>query len=154
MKLKKGEKAPDFVLKDTNLEDVTLDELISDGNLLLLFFPLAFSGVCTDEMCTTRDNLKLYNAFKTNVVGVSVDSMFALKAFKKSNNLNFTLISDFNKELSRSFGVLNESFFGMKGVSKRAAFLIDTDKKIIYSEVLEDSDQQPDFKKIQQLLRR
>lgn len=153
MILRAGDKAPDFVLKNTNLEDVTLNELISNGNLLLLFFPLAFSGVCTDEMCTARDNLKLYNAYSTNVVGISVDSTFALKAFKKSNNLNFTLLSDFNKDLSKSFGVLNETFFGMKGVAKRAAFIIDKQKNILYTEILEDADQQPDFKKIQQTLK-
>lgn len=147
--MKKGDKVQNFTLQNSNGEKVSLEELLKEGKVLLLFFPLAFSSVCTDELCTARDNMKMYNSLNVNVVGLSIDSFFVLKVFKKTNNINFTLLSDFNKEISARFDVLYDDFFGMKGVSKRAAFLINQDYKIEYAEVLEDSGELPDFKQIQ-----
>lgn len=147
--MKKGDKADNFTLQNSNGENVSLDELLKNGKTLLLFFPLAFSSVCTEEMCMARDNMKMYNSLNVQVVGISVDSFFTLKAFKKANNINFTLLSDFNKEISTTFGVLYKDFFGMKGVSKRASFIINQDYTIEFAEVLEDSGSLPDFKKIQ-----
>jgi glutaredoxin-dependent peroxiredoxin len=151
MKLKPGDKAPDFSLTDTSGKQRTLADLRneSDGNILLLFFPLAFSGVCTRELCTTRDNMKFYNSLKASVSAISTDSFFTLREFKKSNNLNFHLLSDYNKEASAKYGALYDDYFGMKGVTKRAAFIIDGEGVIQYAEVLEDSDELPDFKAIQ-----
>lgn len=147
--MKKGDKVDNFTLQNSNGENVTLDELLKNGKTLLLFFPLAFSSVCTEEMCMARDNMKMYNSLNVQVVGISVDSFFTLKAFKKANNINFTLLSDFNKEISTMFGVLYKDFFGMKGVSKRASFIINQDYTIEFAEVLDDSGSLPDFKKIQ-----
>lgn len=145
-------KAPEFTLKDTSLKDVSLSDFTGKRNVVLLFFPLAFSGVCTKELCTTRDNLKIYNSLNSEVIGISVDSTFALKAYKEAFNLNFTLLSDFNKEVSRKYDTLYEDYFGMKGVSKRSAFVIDKEGRIVHQEILEDSDKIPDLPKIQEVL--
>ncbi|MEX0595437.1 MAG: redoxin domain-containing protein, partial [Candidatus Paceibacterota bacterium] len=117
-------KAPDFTLKDTTNAEVSLSDFKGKSNVVLLFFPLAFSSVCTKELCSTRDNLKIYNSLNAEVFGISVDSFFTLKAFKEANNINFPLLSDFNKEVSESYGVLNNDFFGMRGVSNRSVFVI------------------------------
>lgn len=151
--MKVGDKAPNFTLKNGEGKNVTLESLTEKGKVLILFFPLAYSSVCTEEMCNTRDNMKLYNSLNTNVIGISVDSFFTLKEFKKSNNLNFTLLSDFNKEVSKQFDTIYEDFFGMKGVSKRSAFIVNRDLEIVYSEVNEDAAKQPDFKAIQNALK-
>ncbi|WP_069131386.1 redoxin domain-containing protein [Rhodohalobacter halophilus] len=145
--------ATNFTLQDTNGEKVELKELTKDGKVLLLFFPLAFSNTCTDELCQIRDNMKMYNSLDANVVGISVDSFFTLKEFKKANNLNFTLLSDFNKVVSQSYDCLYEDFYGMKGVSKRGAFVINRDMEIEYAEVLDDASDLPDFKSISQVLK-
>lgn len=150
--LQQGDKAPDFKLQDTTGETQSLSDLNNNSRVVLLFFPLAFSGVCTKEVCTTRDNLKIYNSLNARVIGISVDSFFTLKAFKESNNLNFLLLSDFNKEVSENYGVLNKDFFGMKGVSKRSVFVIDTDGSILHKEILDESGQMPDFAKVQSVL--
>lgn len=151
--MKKGDTVQNFVLKNSNGEDVSLDQVLNNGEkALILFFPLAFSSVCTDELCTVRDNMKMYNALKTNVIGISIDSFFTLKEFKKVNNLNFTLLSDFNKEVSNNFDVLYQDYYGMKGVSKRAAFVVNQNRNVEYAEILEDSGEVPDFRKIQSVI--
>lgn len=147
-----NDKAPNFKLQNTNRDFVQLSDYKGDKNVVLLFYPLAFSGVCTTELCSTRDNLKIYEAFNAEVLGISIDSFFVQKAFKDSQNLNFQLLSDFNKEASQSYGILYEDFFGMKGVAKRSAFVIDKDGVVKYAEVLEDSSDIPDFDAIQQTL--
>lgn len=154
MALQKGDIAPGFILNDTSGKQVSLDDLKekSTGDILLIFFPLAFSSVCTAELCTMRDNMKLYDSLNTTVAGISVDSFFTLREFKKANNLNFILLSDFNKNVSRSYEVINDDYFGMKGVSKRSAFIIGRGGQLKYAEVLEDSGKMPDFKAIQQTL--
>lgn len=152
MNLKTGDLAPNFKLYDTKQELVELNDLLNNGKLLVIFFPFAFSGTCTGELCGIRDNMKLYNAFNTKVVGISIDSYFTLKEFKKANNLNFLLLSDFNKEVIEAYNV-NSNYKGMKGVSKRAAFVINDEQKIIYSQVLDDAGQTLDYKKIQSTLR-
>ena len=145
-------KAPDFELQDTSGENVRLSDFHGKKNIVLLFFPLAFSSVCTEELCTTRDNLKLYNSMDAKVMGISVDSFFTLREFKKSQNLNFTLLSDFNKEVSSSYDALYDDYFGMKGVAKRASYVIDKEGIIKYREILDDSSELHDFKALQQLL--
>lgn len=145
-------KAPNFELQNTEGEKVTLTELNDGNNVVLLFFPLAFSSVCSEELCTTRDNMKLYNSMNANVVGISVDSFFTLREFKKSRNLNFTLLSDFNKQVAPKYDALYDDYFGMKGVAKRASFVIDKEGTIKHREILEDSGDLPDFKAIQKVL--
>lgn len=146
-----GDTIQPFTLQNTDGTHVNINDY-KGKNVVLLFFPLAFSSVCTDELCSIRDNMKIYESLKADVLAISIDSFFSLKAFKSSQNYNFTLLSDFNKEVSDQFGVLSQDFFGMKGVAKRSAFVIDEEQKIIYSEILEDAGNIPDFKKIQEVL--
>jgi len=147
-----GDRIPSFTLQDTEGTQITI-EAGTNNHTVLLFFPLAFSGVCTDELCTVRDNMKVYESLNANVYGISIDSFFSLKAFKQSQNLNFTLLSDFNKVQSTNFGVLNNDFFGMIGVAKRSAFILDGDMRLVYSEILEDAGNLPDFDKIKEALK-
>jgi glutaredoxin-dependent peroxiredoxin len=147
-----GDKIPSFTLQDTEGNQVTI-EVGTNNHTVLLFFPLAFSSVCTDELCSVRDNMKLYESFDAKVYGISIDSFFSLKAFKQSQNLNFTLLSDFNKVQSNNFGVLNDDFFGMIGVAKRSAFVLDGDMKLVHSEILEDAGNLPNFDKINEALK-
>ena len=150
--VKAGDKAPDFMLYDTEGNSVTLDELLLDGKLLLLFFPLAFTSTCTEELCTARDNMKYYNSLNTRVAAISVDSRYTLKEYKKANNLNFLLLSDFNRKASEEFGVLYDDFKGMKNVSKRASFVIKQNREVEFAEVLEDASSLPDFRSVNKAL--
>ncbi|MFL5789834.1 MAG: redoxin domain-containing protein [Flavisolibacter sp.] len=153
MKLQIGDKAPDFTLYDTDKNKVTLSEQLGE-NVLLLFFPLAFTSVCTAELCSVRDNLKMYEELNVKPFGISVDSLYTLAKFKQEQHLNFPLLSDFNKEVSALYGVLYETFgYGMKGVSKRSVFLLDGSGTITYEEVLENASLQPDFQSIKVKLR-
>lgn len=151
MTIKAGDKAPEFRLFNTNKEWVSLSG--QEGkNVLLLFFPLAFTGVCTKELCGVRDNLGFYNDVHAEVFGISVDSNATLARFKEDQKINFTLLSDFNKEASTAYGVLYENFGWMKGVSKRSAFIIDRRGIVRYAEVLENAGEVPDFEAINQTL--
>jgi peroxiredoxin len=114
--------------------------------VVLLFFPLAFTSTCTAELCNIRDNYSLYNSLNAMVFGISVDSLFTLGRFKEEQKLNFDLLSDFNKSVSEDYGSLYTEFvFGMKGVSKRSAFIIDKAGVIKYIEILETAGQQPNY---------
>lgn len=152
MALQKGDKAPLFTLKNTEGEEVALQSYQGSQNVVILFFPLAFTSVCTAELCQTRDNMKMYGEFNANVIGISVDSFFTLKEFKKMQNLNFDLLSDFNKEVAKSYDCLYEEFFGMHGVAKRSAFVVDKEGNIQYAEILESAGDLPNFQKIQETL--
>ena len=148
MTLKIGDKAPAFSLKDTDLKDVAIESM-TGKNVLLLFFPLAFTGVCTKELCQMRDDLSKYENLDADILAISVDSPFTLAKFKEINNLNFSLLSDFNKDVSTAYGALYEDFVaGMKGVSKRAAFVVDKSGIIKYAEVLENAGNLPNFEAI------
>ena len=152
MKIEKGQKAPDFSLYDSDKNKVSLSDL-QGRNVVLLFFPLAFTSVCTAELCSVRDNLSRYDQLNAEVFGISVDSLHTLKRFKQDQQLNFRLLSDFNKEVSAAYGCLYDNFsFDMRGVSKRAAFVIDSDGIVQYAEVLENAGNQPDFAAIQSAL--
>jgi peroxiredoxin len=147
-----GQNAPEFILHDTEKKIVTLAEH-KGNNVLLLFFPLAFTGVCTRELCSVRDNIATYNNVNAKVFGISVDSPQTLARFKEEQHLNFPLLSDFNKEASSVYGCLYDAFIGwMKGVSKRSAFIIDKEGIIQYAEVLENAGELPDFDKISKTL--
>jgi peroxiredoxin len=149
MSLQIGQAAPDFTLYNTDKQPVTLSEQ-RGKNVLLLFFPLAFTSVCTAELCSVRDNFKIYESLHVVPFGISVDSLYSLKKFKEEQHLNFDLLSDFNKEVSIVYGSLYEQWgFGMRGVSKRSAFVIDKDGIVQYAEVLENAGLQPDFDAIQ-----
>lgn len=153
MSIQVGQVAPEIALYDTDKNKVTLSSL--KGNpVVLLFFPLAFTGVCTTELCGVRDNIALYNQTHAKVMGISIDSLFTLGKFKEEQHLNFPLLSDFNKEAAKAFGVLYETFpvFEMQGVSKRAAFVIDAEGVVRYAEVCATPGDLPDFTKIQAVL--
>ena len=152
MKIGIGQKAPDFTLYDSEKKQVTLSEQ-KGQNILLLFFPLAFTSTCTKELCSVRDTISIYNNANAMVFGISVDSHYTLSRYKADQNLNFPLLSDFNKEVSSAYDSLYETFaYSMKGVSKRSAFVIDKSGIIRYAEVLENASEIPDFEKIQQTL--
>ncbi len=147
-----GDKAPDFSLFNTAKQSVTLSEL-KGHNVVLLFFPLAFTSTCTAELCGVRDDISNYSKLDAKVYGISVDSPFSLGKFKEEQGLNFDLLSDFNKAVSADYGSLYESFvLGMNGVSKRSAFLIDKEGVIRYAEVLESAGDIPNLEAVKQVL--
>lgn len=147
-----GDNAPEFRLQDTSGEERSLSELNSGRQVVLLFFPLAFTSTCREELCMTRDNMKMYEALDAAVAGISVDSFFALRKFKQAHNFNFSLLSDFNRKVSERYGVLYEDYYGMQGVSKRASFVVDRGGVIRWAEVLEDAGNLPDFDAIRSAL--
>ncbi|MBK6937763.1 MAG: peroxiredoxin [Chitinophagaceae bacterium] len=152
MKTEPGQQAPDFSLYDNEKNKVTLSEQ-KGHNVLLLFFPQAFTSVCTKELCGIRDNIAAYNNTNAKVFGISVDSVFTLNKFREEQQYNFPLLSDFNKEVSSLYGTIyNDWILDMKGVSKRSAFLIDKEGIIRYAEVLENAGEVPDFAKIKEVL--
>ncbi len=148
-----NQNAPNFTLKDSEGNDVSLSDF-KGTPVVLLFFPLAFTGVCTKELCSVRDSISVYNSSSAKVLAISVDSFFTLAQFKSQQNLNFPLLSDFNKEVSQAYGAFYEEFFGMHGVSKRAAFVIDSNQNIAYAEVLEKASDLPNFEALQDTLQR
>lgn len=148
-----GQKAPAFSLYDHAKNNTSLSTY-QGRNVVLLFFPFAFTSVCTAELCTVRDNLASFNNFNAQVFGISVDPLFSLNKFREEQQLNFPLLSDFNKSVSAAYGVLYDVFpaFEYAGVSKRAAFVIDKTGIVQYSEVCVSPGDQPNFAAIQQTL--
>lgn len=144
-----GQPAPELALFDSEKNKVTLSEL-KGSNVLLLFFPQAFTGVCTKELCSVRDNIAQYNNVNAKVLGISVDSVFTLAKYKEDQQLNFPLLSDFNKEAITAYGCAYESFtdMAMKGVAKRSAFVIDGEGIVRYAEILESAGDLPNFEAI------
>lgn len=155
MSLKTGDKAPEFSLYNTDKNLVALTDFAGEKNVLLLFFPLAFTSVCTRELCSVRDGINIYNNENTAVLGISVDSVYALSKYKEEQSYNFELLSDFNREVSGLYETLHASFgkMGMLGVSKRSAFIIGKDGILKYAEVLDNPGEMPDFEKINKLLK-
>jgi glutaredoxin-dependent peroxiredoxin len=153
MSIAVGAKAPNFELYDTDKQKVSLASF-TGKNVVVLFFPLAFTGVCTAEMCTMRDGLATFNSMNADVVGISVDSLFVLDKFKKENELNFALLSDFNKEASKAYDSLYDVFpaFEMQGVSKRSAFVINAEGVITYAEYCATPGDQPNYEAIKAAL--
>jgi glutaredoxin-dependent peroxiredoxin len=143
-----GAKAPDFTLPNQDREQVTLSEKLKSGPVVLAFFPAAFSGVCTKEMCTFRDSMADLNKVNGTVLGVSVDTFFSLKAWADQQGLKFPLLSDFNKDVIRKYDVVNPDMIGLKDISKRAVFVIGRDGTVKHREVLDDARNEPDYAKI------
>ena len=153
MQIQVGQAAPNFSLYDSAKNKVTLSEQ-KGKNVLLLFFPQAFTSVCTKELCGVRDNIATYENAHAAVFGISVDSVFTLAQFKESQQYNFPLLSDFNKEASTAYGAIyTDWILDMKGVSKRAAFVIDREGIVRYAEVLENAGDVPNFNSIQDVLK-
>lgn len=142
-----GTLAPDFTLMNQDREPVTLSAL-RGAPVVLAFFPAAFSGTCTTELCTFRDSLVDLNAAKAQVLGISVDTFFALKAFQSKEGLNFPLLSDFNKDVIRQYGVVNPDMIGLHDIAKRAVFVLDPKGVVCHKEVLDDARNEPDYAKV------
>ena len=146
MPLEQGQQAPDFTLYSSDKTAWTLSE--QDGPSVLLFFPGAFTSVCTAELCSVNDDLARYRDLGANVVGISTDSPFALARFKEENGYTFPLLSDHDGEVSKQYGAkYDRDFTPMKldRVSKRAAFVVNPDRTVAYAEVLDNAGEQPDF---------
>ena len=148
MAIQIGQKAPGFSLYDSGKNKISLNDFTGKKNVLLLFFPLAFTSTCTKQLCSVRDEIGKYENDNVQVLGISVDSVYTLAKYKQEQQLNYPLLSDFNKEVSAIYDVLYPSFsnMDMKGVSKRSAFIIDKEGVIQYAEVLENAGLVPDFK--------
>jgi len=145
--LKIGSKAPDFTLMNQDREPVSLSG--ERGHpVVLAFFPAAFSGTCTKEMCTFRDSMSELNRMSASVLGVSTDTFFALKAWADAQHLTFPLLSDYNKTVINQYGVVNPDMIGLKNIARRATFVIDRGGIIRHSEVLEDARNEPDYEKV------
>ncbi len=156
--LKVGDKAPVFTLKNQNLEDVSLENLIGKKNVVLLFFPFANTSVCEKELCSTRDSMKDYEDLDAQILAISVDSPFALKLWNDKHKFTFNLLSDFNKEVAPKYGAFYDVFapgkFDYKGVAKRSAFVIDKNGIIQYAEVLENAGDEPNYEAIKETLKK
>jgi glutaredoxin-dependent peroxiredoxin len=145
MSLQPGSPAPQFTLYSTVKQQVSLSDF-KGQKVVLHFFPLAFTSTCTVQLCTMRDNFGYYEGLNAVVFGISVDTPHTLAKFKEEQGLQFELLSDFNKEVSIAYDCIYEEFvLGLRGVSKRAAFVIDEAQNIIYAEVLDVAKDLPDF---------
>jgi peroxiredoxin len=154
MFLKQGDKAPIFILFDSDKQLISLESL-KGHNVVLHFYPAAFTSTCTKQLCTVRDDLTFYNNLNATVIGISTDSVYVLKKYKEEQHLNFILASDYNKEVCAMYFAQYDLFnYGMKGVAKRAAFVIDKNGIIQYAEVLDNASDLPDFESIKKTLNR
>lgn len=147
-----GAKAPDFTLHNQDRESVTLSDVLKKGPVVLAFLPGAFSSTCTTEMRTFRDSMADLNVQNAQVLGVTVDTFFVLKAWADANTFTFPLLSDFNKEVTPSYGVLNPDMIGLKNIAKRAVFVIDQGGVVRHREVVEDARNEPDYGQVKQAL--
>src|SRR5437764_11934011 len=142
-----GSTAPDFTLTNQDRQPVTLSAQRGKP-VVLAFFPAAFSSVCTKELCTFRDAMAKLNNAKAQVYGISVDTFFTLAAFKKDQNLNFPLLSDFNKDVIQAYGAFNPDMIGLKGLAKSATYVNDKDGIVRHAEVLDDARNEPNYDKV------
>lgn len=153
MALEIGQKAPDFNLFNSELKEESLNQH-RGKKLVIHFFPMAFTGVCTTQLCTMRDTFGYYDELGADIVAISVDSPFTLAKFKEDNHYQFSLLSDFNKEVSKAYGAFYDEFvFNLRGVAKRAAFVVNEQGDITYAEVLESAGDLPDFNAIREAVK-
>jgi peroxiredoxin len=155
MALKVGDKAPDFTLKSkksTGLVDVKLSENFGKKNTVLLFFPAAFTGVCTQEMCDITAGLSAYSGVNADVIAVSVDTPFAQEAWAQKEKIGITLASDLNKEVTKKYDVLFPMLAGVGDTSARAAFVIDKNGVIQYAEQTPTPKDLPNFNAVKETL--
>jgi peroxiredoxin len=143
-----GSEAPDFTLLEAPGKSVTLSEELQKGPVVLVFYPADFTSVCQEELCTFRDVWGDYNDMGANVLGISVDGIFSHKAFKEANDIQFPLLSDWEKRVIKSYGVVYDNLAGMKEVAKRAVFVIDVDQTVVYAWVSEDPGKLPPFDEV------
>jgi peroxiredoxin len=157
MALKVGDAAPNFSLKNTAGETVSLADFKGKKNVVVLFFPAVGTSVCEKELCSTRDGMKDYENLEAQVLAISVDGPFAQKLWADKHQFNFPVLSDFNKEVSQTYGAFYDVWlpgkFDLKGVSKRSAFVIDKNGIIQYAEVLENAGEEPNYSAVQETLK-
>jgi peroxiredoxin len=146
--LKVGECAPDFELAATTTESVRLSSELGSGPVVLLFYPLDWSPVCTSELCSLRADFNDYAGLGAAVFAISVDSIFSHKAFAAHHNISIPLLSDFNKTVSQAYGVLYPELMGLKGIAKRSAFVLDAKGIVRWVWITDDPLQMPDFAEI------
>lgn len=148
-----GEKAPDFTLVNQDREKVTLNDYMGE-NLLLAFYPGAFTGGCTQEMCSIRDEIAQLEDLNARIFGISVNDPFSNKAFHEENVLNFPLLSDYTRGVVKKYDVYHEDFAGLKGytAAKRSIFILDSEGVVRYKWVTEDPGEMPDYEEIKQEL--
>jgi peroxiredoxin len=147
-----GEKSPGFTLVSSDKKEVSLSEYRGQ-NVLILFFPFAFTGTCTKELCQMRDDIAIYEKLNATVLAISVDSPHTLNKFRELNQLPFLLLSDFNKVACRAYDCMHEEFsLGLRGVAKRSAFVIDKEGQLRYQEILENPSSLPNFESINEVL--
>lgn len=148
-----GTDAPDFALSLRPGEaPLRLSDYRGERNVVVLFIPLAFSGVCTRELCLVQEELAAWAELDAAVVAVAVDSPFVTQRFAAEYGLGFPVLSDFNREAMTAWGVRDDDFFGMKGVAKRSVFVVDREGRVAYTWVTEDADILPDLQAIRQAL--
>jgi len=152
MAVEVGSQAPEFTLVDQDRESVTLSAELKRGNVVLAFFPGAFSGTCTKEMCNFRETMSHFKSANAHVLGVSTDTFFALKAWRDQQHFEFQLLSDYNKDVITAYDVVNPDMIGLKNIAKRAVFVIDTSGIVRYREVLDDARNEPDYGKLREAL--
>lgn len=154
-RLRVGQKAPNFTLVDMNLKQQELEDLLGK-TVVLAFYPGAFTSVCTKEMCTFRDSMTMLNNLNAQVVGVSVNDPFTNKAFAEANNLNFPLLSDYSREVTKAYGVKDTDFVGLEGytVAKRSIFIIDNEGVIRYIWISDDPRIEPNYAEIEEILKK
>jgi peroxiredoxin len=143
-----GSEAPDFTLLETPGKTVTLSNELQKGPVVLVFYPADFTSVCKEELCRFRDVLADYNSMGANVLGISVDGIFSHKAFKEANDIDYPLLSDWDKTVIKAYDIVHEDFVGMKDVAKRSVFVIDTDRTVVYAWVSEDPGKLPPFDEV------
>jgi peroxiredoxin len=154
MAIKVGDKAPNFNLYNSDKQQVSLESL-HGKNVLLHFYPLAFTGTCTKQLCNARDNMEVYTKLNCTVLGISIDTPHSLNVFKEQQGFTFDLLSDFDKKTIRDYDMYIDDFgLNMHGVSKRGAFVIDKDGIVQYAEVCKELTDQPDYSKIKETLER
>ena len=147
-----GSAAPDFTLLDQDRQPVSLNQALKRGPVVLAFFPAAFSSVCQKELCTFRDSMAELAGVNAQVLGVSTDTFFALKAWADQQRFGFPLLSDYNKDVIRAYGVANPDMIGLKDIAKRAVFVIDPQGVVRHREVLEDARNEPDYQEVRATL--
>ena len=148
MSIDVGAKAPDFALPNQDRETVRLSDEVKKGPVVLAFMPAAFSSVCTTEMCTFRDSSPELGNVGARVLGITTDTFFSLKAWADAQKIPFTLLSDYNKDVIRQYGVANPDMIGLKDIAKRAVFVIDRNGIVRHREVLDDARNEPDYGKV------
>lgn len=154
MPVEVGHQAPDAILVNQDRKQVKISDLRGRPTVLA-FFPAAFTGVCTREMCHLRDDLSRFNAMGAQVVGISADTPFVQAEFAKQHHLTFTLLSDFNHQAMKAYGVYDSNFLGLlDGIAKRSVFVLDRDGKVVYAWVSDNPGVEPPYEEVEAAVKR